>query len=472
VQVVCLDAPGASLFSYPEVLPSSPSPSPSNLAYLIYTSGSTGRPKGVAIEHRSATAFVHWAREWFSDEELAGVFASTSINFDLSIFELFVPLAFGGRVILGENALALAGSPAAAEVTLVNTVPSAIAELLRLGAVPPSVRTVNLAGEPLRGTLVERLYALGTVERVLNLYGPSEDTTYSTFTLVPRGAAGEPTIGRAVAGSRAYVLDRALEPCPPGVPGELYLGGAGLARGYLHRPELTAERFVPDPFAAAPGERLYRTGDLARWLPGGELEFLGRIDHQVKVRGFRIELGEIEAALLAHPAVREAVVVARGESDDVQLVAYLVGRNGELEVAALRGWLAGRLPGYMVPAAWSVLAALPLTPNGKVDRKALPEPVRVETAAGYVAPQGPVEELVAEIWSELLRVERVGSHDSFFALGGHSLLATRVLWRLRDRLGLELPMTTLFDAPTVAGFALAVEESLLADAGETLARGA
>ncbi|HEX9671161.1 MAG TPA: AMP-binding protein, partial [Thermoanaerobaculia bacterium] len=228
-------------------------PSPTNLAYLIYTSGSTGRPKGVAIEHRSAAAFCRWAREWFSDAELAGVFASTSINFDLSVYELFVPLAWGGTVILGDNALALATTPAAAEVTLINTVPSAMTELVRLGAVPPSVRTVNLAGEPVRNALAQRIHALGTVERVWNLYGPSEDTTYSTFALAAPGAESEPTIGRAVAGSRAYVLDRRLNPCPPGVPGELFLGGEGLARGYLHRPELTAERFVPDPFAAEPG---------------------------------------------------------------------------------------------------------------------------------------------------------------------------------------------------------------------------
>ncbi|MGH9361722.1 MAG: non-ribosomal peptide synthetase, partial [Thermoanaerobaculia bacterium] len=230
VRLVCSDRLAAA-----ETAASAPlsQPLPGNLAYVIYTSGSTGRPKGVAIEHRSAAAFVRWARGRFSDVELAGVFASTSINFDLSIYELFVPLAWGGTVILGDDALALAASPAAGEVTLVNTVPSAIAELLRLGALPPSVRTVNLAGEPLRNALVQRLYDLGTVERVWNLYGPSEDTTYSTFTPAARGAVAEPTIGRAIAGSRAYVLDRRLQACPPGVPGELFLGGAGLARGYL-----------------------------------------------------------------------------------------------------------------------------------------------------------------------------------------------------------------------------------------------
>ncbi len=469
LHVLCVDGIEESLPPYPESLRPG-CPDPANLAYVIYTSGSTGRPKGVAIEHRSAAAFVRWAREWFSEAELSGVFASTSINFDLSVFELFVPLTCGGRVILGENALALAGSPAAGEVTLVNTVPSAIAELLRLGAVSASVRTVNLAGEPLRGALVERLYALGTVERVLNLYGPSEDTTYSTFTLCPRGGE-EPTIGRAVAGSRAYVLDRSLEPCPPGVPGELALGGAGLARGYLHRRELTAERFVPDPFAADPGARLYRTGDLARWLPSGELEFLGRIDHQVKVRGFRIELGEIETALSAHPALREAVVVAREDGGageerlqvEKRLAAYVVPRRGPHAaslpeaslVQALRAFLAGKLPDYMVPSAIVVLDALPLTPNGKVDRKALPAPAAQAVDRGG-APRTPAEELLAGIWAEVLGRERVGIHDGFFDLGGHSLIATRVVSRVRAAFGVELPLRALFEHPTVAGLARAL----------------
>src|SRR6185369_5712617 len=253
-----------------------------------------------------------WARQAFSAAELSGVLFATSVCFDLSVFELFVPLAWGGRVIVADNALALPGLAAVGEVTLVNTVPSAIAELVRQGAVPAGVRTVNLAGEPLPRPLVDALYGLGTVERVWNLYGPSEDTTYSTSALQARSQEEPPGIGRPLPGTRAHVFDRAGRPAPVGVAGELHLGGAGLARGYLGRPELTAERFVPDPDAAgARGERLYRTGDLVRLLSGGELRFLGRIDHQVKVRGFRIELGEIEARLLRHKAVREAVVLAR-----------------------------------------------------------------------------------------------------------------------------------------------------------------
>ncbi|HEY0082166.1 MAG TPA: amino acid adenylation domain-containing protein, partial [Pyrinomonadaceae bacterium] len=276
-----------------------------NLAYIIYTSGSTGRPKGVAISHRSCVAFIHWAHATFDPRDLAVVLASTSICFDLSVFELFVPLSLGTRIVLADDALALPTLAARDEVTLVNTVPSAMAALVESGGVPRGVRAVNLAGEALQRELVERVYGQGGVERVMNLYGPTEDTTYSTGTLVERGG-GMVSIGRPIANTRAYVLDRQMRVVPVGVAGEIYLGGEGLARGYLGRPELTAERFVPHPFSTEPGGRLYRTGDVARYLSDGEIEYLGRIDQQVKVRGFRIELGEIEAALLQHAGVRQA----------------------------------------------------------------------------------------------------------------------------------------------------------------------
>jgi amino acid adenylation domain-containing protein len=295
-QVVRLDA------DWPLVERAAPAPARAaatgeNLAYVIYTSGSTGRPKGVAIAHASAVTLAHWARTQFDAEELSGVLFSTSVVFDLSVFELFVTLDAGGAVILAENALELPRLPAASEVRLVNTVPSAMTELVRLGGVPETVRTVNLAGEPLPRKLVRQIYERTRAARVLNLYGPSEDTTYSTFEVVARDEEGGVTIGRPVSNTQAYVLDAGLSPVPQGVTGELYLGGAGLARGYLRRPALTAERFVPDPFSSAPGARMYRTGDLARHLPDGRLDFLGRTDHQVKLRGFRIELGEIEAAI-------------------------------------------------------------------------------------------------------------------------------------------------------------------------------
>jgi amino acid adenylation domain-containing protein len=448
---------------------------PQNLAYLIYTSGSTGRPKGVAIAHHSAAVLVGWAGGVFPAETLAGVLAATSICFDLSVFELFVPLAHGGAVIVAEDALALPSHPAAAEVTLVNTVPSALAELVRQRALPPSVRTVNLAGEALQRELVEAIYRGSAVGEVRNLYGPSEDTTYSTWTLVEKGGRRQPAIGRPVARTRVYLVDRRLRPVPLGVAGELLLGGEGLARGYFGRPELTAERFVPDPLTNIPGERLYRTGDLARYRPDGDLEYLGRIDHQVKVRGFRIELGEIEAALLALPEVREAAVLAREDHPGERtLVAYVVPaapitpiEPGAAEPpAAPAGDLAARLrrnlPDFMVPSFFVPLAALPLTPNGKLDRKALPRPERPLAAGDDEPPRTPVEEVLAEIWADLLRLDpesrgRVGLRANFFALGGHSLLATRLASRLREAFGVELPLRRLFEAPTLAGQAAEIE---------------
>jgi amino acid adenylation domain-containing protein len=286
-----------------------------DLAYVIYTSGSTGKPKGVAIAHASAVAFVNWAHSVFSTEQLAGVLASTSICFDLSIFEIFVPLTQGGSVILVENALYIEQAhQSSIPITLINTVPSAAAELLNMNVIPSSVQVINLAGEPLRNNLVQALYQNTSVQEVYNLYGPSEDTTYSTFTKVAKNAQHEPTIGKAIANTRIYILDHANQPLPPGVPGELCIGGAGLAQGYLHRPDLTAEKFITlELFGKT--ERIYKTGDLARWLPDGNLQYLGRIDHQVKLRGFRIELGEIEASLLKHPKIQEAVVLVREDSE-------------------------------------------------------------------------------------------------------------------------------------------------------------
>jgi amino acid adenylation domain-containing protein len=430
---------------------------PRNLAYLIYTSGSTGRPKAVAIEHHSAATLCHWAAESFADEELAGVLASTSVCFDLSVFELFVPLSRGGSVILAENALALPVLPAASEVTLVNTVPSAMAALVRQGGTPASLKVVNLAGEALKRSLVEAVYETTGAARVLNLYGPSEDTTYSTFTEVERGVRAEPTIGRPIANTRVYVVDGHARPVPVGVHGELLIGGEGLARGYLGRPALTAERFVPDPYSGEPGARLYRTGDLARFLPDGELEYLGRLDHQVKVRGFRVELGEVEAALLRHPSVAEAVVVAReAAGGDLRLVAYVAGGGVVVAPAAeLRALLKESLPEHMIPSAFVTLESLPLTPNGKIDRKALPAPEqsRDELGATYIAPRTAVEKVLAGIWSEVLGLERVGVADNFFDLGGHSLLATQVVARVREAFEVELPLRRLFEEPTVAGLA-------------------
>jgi amino acid adenylation domain-containing protein len=439
--------------------------SPDSLAYLIYTSGSTGRPKGVAIEHRSAVVMLRWARETFADDELEGVLASTSVCFDLSVFEIFAPLCWGGKVLLVDNALSLPEMAAAGEVTLVNTVPSAMTELLRLDGVPPAVKTVNLAGEPLPNALAQRVYEQAGARRVLNLYGPSEDTTYSTIARIVKGSAEAVNIGRPINNTSAYILDRHGRLAPQGVVGELYLGGAGLARGYLGRPGLTAEKFVPDKFSGEPGARLYRTGDLARWLPSGELEFLGRADHQVKVRGFRIELKEIEELMLQHPAVQEAVVVAREAEGDKLLVCYAVPRAASApSTSELRKHLKERLPEYMIPSRFVLLDEFPLTRNGKVDRKALPAPgdTAVETDASYVAPRTEVERALAQIWEQLLDRRPVGVTENFFELGGHSLVATRVVARVREKYGVELPLRSIFEAPVIADLAALVERELAA----------
>ncbi|MGH2480051.1 MAG: amino acid adenylation domain-containing protein, partial [Ktedonobacteraceae bacterium] len=298
-----------------------------HLAYVIYTSGSTGRPKGVCISHRSSVIFLTWVRQQFSDEELAGVLFGTSICFDLSIFELFAPLSWGGKAILASTVLDLPLLAAREQITLLNTVPSAAAALLANMTLPAGLRTVNLAGEALTRDLVQALYRQPGVKRVCNLYGPTEDTTYSTWVALDAQEQGAVSIGRPLENTQAYIVDDSLQPVPPGVIGELYLGGDGQARGYLNRPDLTAERFIPDPFSSLPGRRLYKTGDLARYRLDGTIEYIGRVDHQVKIRGFRIELGEIEASLRQHPAVADAVVVAWGEqAGEKRLVAYIVAR--------------------------------------------------------------------------------------------------------------------------------------------------
>ncbi|HEX2092308.1 MAG TPA: amino acid adenylation domain-containing protein, partial [Longimicrobiaceae bacterium] len=411
VEALPLDALRAQIQAEPDTPPES-GVLPENLSHVIFTSGSTGRPKGVMIRHGSTVVLLHWLRETVGDAERASVLFSTSINFDVSVAELFGTLCWGGTLHLVDNALELANVEA--PIVYASMVPTAAAELLRTGGIAPSVRTLFLGGEPLPNALAQALYALGTLERVGNLYGPTEDTTYSTFSLVEKGAE-QVFVGRPIAHTQAYVLDEELQPVPVGVVGELYLAGDGLARGYAARPELTAERWLPSPFGP-PGSRMYRVRDRVRWRTSGELEYVGRTDFQVKVRGHRIELGEIESGLLRHPLVREAVAVVREDAPGAaRLVAYLVpARDGAAPTTAeLREHLRERLPEYMLPSAFVVLEALPLTPNGKLDRRVLPAP-EVGSEAAYVAPRTPVEEVLAGIWSELLGVERIGIHDDFF----------------------------------------------------------
>lgn len=442
-----------------------------NLAYVIYTSGSTGRPKGVAIRHASVVTLMYWARDVFTSTMLKGVLASTSICFDLSVFEIFVPLSWGGTAILVGSVLDLPTMPQAKNITLLNTVPSAMRQLLLMKAVPASVATVALAGEPLSKTLVEQIYELDHVSQVFNLYGPSEDTTYSTYAALGCDAKTV-SIGKPIANSTAYVLDGEMAPVPVSVAGELYLGGEGLARGYLDRPDLTATRFVPDPFAdeASPGQRLYRTGDQVKWSADGSLEFLGRADHQVKLRGFRIELGEIESVLERHSSVRQSAVLVREDHPGgPRLVAYLV-RNQESDALGpleLKSHLRKTLPEYMVPAAFVELPGLPLSPNGKVDRKQL-----ASTAADALVaaddlerdvrrtPRNNSELFVIAIFEEVLGIKGLLARHNFFELGGHSLSALILAGRLSKTFSKHISVRNVFEYPTIEQMAAFAKEDL------------
>jgi amino acid adenylation domain-containing protein len=427
-----------------------------NLAYVIYTSGSTGQPKGVMIAHRSAVSLMYWARTFYAPTNLSGVLAATSLCFDLSVFELFVPLSWGGKVILVEDLLHIPSREFLYDVSLVNTVPSGMQALLNQGEIATGVQVINLAGEPLSLALAHQLYRRQAACQVFNLYGPSEATTYSTCALVPRDGQENPSIGTPLANTEVYILDQELNLVPKGIAGELYIGGVGLARGYYHRPALTAERFVPHPFSTTPGMRLYRTGDHVRYRKNGEIEFLGRVDQQVKLRGYRIELGEIETIISEHPAVQECIVVAYGDGTDKYLVAYVVlAPAWSSSSNELYQYLRARLPNYMIPSRCIIMQALPHTLNGKIDRQALPEPDRDSAvqANGIATVNDLTQDILAAIWCELLRREHIGIADNFFEAGGHSLLATQVIARIREVFQINLPLRALFEAPTIAELA-------------------
>ncbi|MFI6230919.1 amino acid adenylation domain-containing protein [Micromonospora echinospora] len=434
-------------------------PHPDALAYLLYTSGSTGRPKGVAVPHR---AVLNLLTSFRADLDLGPgdlLAAVTTLSFDISVVELILPLMCDvPLLVVGADETAdgpaLRRRLAESGTTVLQATPATWRLLLAAGGVPPSVRLRLTGGEALPRDLADALLADGA--SLWNCYGPTETTVYSSAAPVPPAPAAV-TIGGPIANTRLHLLDEAFQPVPVGVVGELYVGGTGVARGYHGRPGLTADRFVPDPFADRPGARLYATGDLARRRPDGTVEYLGRADHQVKVRGFRIEPGEIETLLRARDEVADAVVTAwTGGDGDVRLVAYAVpaaGTDPDTLWDRVRPALARRLPEYMVPAALVLLAALPLTDSGKVDRKALPAPRWTDPTAAPVAPRDPVERLVAEIWQDVLRVDTVGVHDDFFRLGGHSLLGVRALGRIGAAVEMEVPIPLLFAAPTVAAMA-------------------
>jgi amino acid adenylation domain-containing protein/non-ribosomal peptide synthase protein (TIGR01720 family) len=445
--------------------PERPEPlSPGHPAYVIYTSGSTGRPKGVVVTHRGVVDLAAWAAADFGTAGLSHVMVSTSLNFDVSVFEMFCPLTVGGRIEVVPDVLALGDRPPG-QVSLVSAVPSALSQVLaepdEVDVVPD---TVVVAGEALSAHVVRAIKTAWPDAGIANIYGPTEATVYATAWYSDNGAgdAGEagdavgqaPPIGRPIDGTRAYVLDRWMRPAPVGVPGELYLGGPAVARGYLNRPGLTSERFVADPFGG-PGDRMYRTGDVVRWTDDGELVYMGRVDHQVKVRGFRIELGEVEAALLRHEQVGEAAATVVESAGHRRLVGYVVLSPGERppDDSGLRDFLRGILPDYMVPAAFVAMDALPLNPNGKLDRRALPAPRwGAAGSAERVAPRSETEKQLAEILSGVLGVDQVGVEDNFFELGGDSILSIQVVSQAR-KAGLHLTTRDIFSHQTVAALA-------------------
>jgi amino acid adenylation domain-containing protein len=492
-----------------------------NLAYLIYTSGSTGKPKGVLVTHANVGRLFEATQPWFHFNERDVWTLFHSYAFDFSVWELWGALLYGGRLVVvpywvSRSPEAFYNLLCAERVTVLNQTPSAFRQLMRADEAANRGKELTLRWVIFGGEALELKNLRPWFERhgdqsprLGNMYGITETTvhvTYRPLTVADLETACGSVIGVPLPDLQVYVLDRNLQLVPVGVPGEIYVGGAGVARGYLNRPALTAERFIeldlgeprpcslgveeagPNAQRSTPNaQRLYKSGDLARYLPNGELEYLGRLDHQVKIRGFRVELGEIEAVLSQHPAVREAVVATEDSTGSGRLVAYVVREEGrglrdeggddpsapdaqrptpDTVIGELRQYLRERLPEYMVPSLFVLLEALPLTPNGKVDRRALPAPEagRLELGEPYVAPRSPVEAMLTGIWADILEVEQVGVHVNFFELGGHSLLATQVISRVRTAFQVELPLRRLFEVPTVAGLALLILESLTDEA--------
>jgi amino acid adenylation domain-containing protein/non-ribosomal peptide synthase protein (TIGR01720 family) len=480
-EIICLDRDSAAIAAESAGDLDSRA-TPENVAYVIYTSGSTGQPKGVCVTHHNVVRLFEATDAWFHFGRGDVWTLFHSVAFDFSVWEIWGALGFGGRLVVVPQLVTRSPHAfhellAREKVTVLNQTPSAFRQLIAADesaacASLSTLRYIVFGGEALELASLQPWFVRhGDAQpRLINMYGITETTVHVTYRPLTQADLAAPgsVIGRALPDLDLYVLDATREPCPIGVPGELHVGGAGLARGYLHRPELTAERFFPHPHQ--PGGRLYQTGDLARYLPNGDLEYLGRIDQQVKVRGFRIELGEIEAALSAHPAIREAAVLARADpAAGSRLIAYLVVRGAPPDVTSLSEHLRRSLPDYMVPAAFVFLDALPLTSNGKLDRRALPEPepARPEVAAAYVEPRTPAEQALAAIWQRVLRLERVGVHDNFFELGGDSILSILIIAQAR-KAGLALNPKHLFDHQTIAGLAAVVPTATAAQLADDL----
>ncbi len=441
---------------------------PDNLAYIIYTSGSTGKPKGVAMPHGPLVNLIDWQNRNSTLSQGAKTLQFSPLSFDVSCQEMFAAWSSGGTLVLiteelRRDATALWHFLAEASIERLFLPFIALQHLAEaadraMTALPP-LREIVTAGEQLQITqpIVNLFRRLKTCT-LHNQYGPTESHVVTAYTLVgsPETWDALPPIGRPIANAHIHVLDEDLHPTPVGESGELYIGGHVLARGYLRRPGLTAERFIPDPFSQMPGARLYKTGDLARFRRDEQIEFLGRIDHQVKLRGFRIELGEIEVALARHPAIQEAAVMVREDTPGApRLVAYMVSPTTPPSVAELRHFLEQTMPDYMLPAAFVFMDTLPLTPSGKINRRALPSlgNDRPALEQAYIAPRNAVEETLAEVWADALELERVGIHDNFFELGGHSLLAARIVAQMRDNLHVELSMHVVFEMQTIAAVA-------------------
>ncbi|MEP7122426.1 MAG: non-ribosomal peptide synthase/polyketide synthase [Byssovorax sp.] len=469
-EVVCLDSDWPTI-----ALESRETPAPladdTDLAYVIYTSGSTGKPKGVMVEHHGLVNVAEVHARIFHAGPDSRVLQLASLNFDASVWEIVMALLNGGCLVLASADALLPGPDLLKtltdhRITALTISPSVLAALPPASL--PDLRTIVVAGEACSEELVSR-WAPG--RQLIDAYGPTETSVCASLGECFAGG-GKPSIGKPISNHRIVILDPAGELLPIGVPGELCVGGIGLARGYLNRPELTAEKFIADPHSATPGQRLYRTGDLARYLPDGTLEYLGRIDDQVKVRGFRIELGEIEAVLSQHPAVADVAVIVREDRGEKRLIAYLVARDGQaISGAELRAYLKDRLLEHMVPSAFVALESMPLTPSAKVDRRALlalAPPEAAAEARDFIAPRGPVEEAIAGIWAEILRLPRVSAHDGFFELGGHSLLATQAVARLRAAFAVEIPLRALFEAPSPADLAVRIDAALRAGRGVAL----
>jgi amino acid adenylation domain-containing protein len=449
-----------------------------NPAYIIYTSGSTGKPKGVMVEHRALVNFTEAARVNYAITSNDRVLQFASIGFDASAEEIYPCLTQGATLVLRTDEMLSSAatfwqSCSDSGLTVLD-LPTAYwhqlaGDMLTAEPLfPETLRLVIIGGEKARHELLATWleYAPDTI-RLVNTYGPTEATVVATTCELSAEAALQSVpIGHPISNVEAYVLNQHLQPVSIGAPGELYLGGSGLARGYLNNPDLTAEKFIPHPFTDIPGDRLYRTGDLTSFRSDGTIEYLGRRDHQVKLRGFRIELGEIEAVLRRQTGVREAVVLCREDNPvEKQLVAYVVYSGDTLTSDALRNTLKQTLPAHMIPSAFVALEELPLLPNGKVDRRHLPEPDWSGARQAYVAPRSPVEETLVEIWQDVLKAESIGVHDNFFELGGHSLLATRVVSRMQQEFHVHLKLMDFFKTPTVAELAEDLEGLLWMNAG-------